>query len=185
MTLFTRWVKQFFGNRSRKSTTWARRRLPISVEPLEVRLLLSSVVVNTVADNTAADNALSLREAVALVNNHFDANAALGRGLTLGEMAQIDFTNPPGTHDSIGFDASTNTHAVNLSLGELFIKQDVTILGNGAGNTIIDSQQHSRIFHVTGGNVGLDGLTLQNGQTTGNNASGSDPTFSGGAILSL
>ena len=51
----------------------------------------------------------------------------------------------------------------DLSLGTIIISSDVTITGAGADLTVIDAQSLSRVFAITGGNVSISGVTLQNG----------------------
>lgn len=73
--------------------------------------------------------------------------------------------------DTITFDASVTQ--VSL-LGEIAISSNLNIIGNGG--TVIDAQQNGRIFNITaaaGKTVYLKGLTIKNGNATGN----------GGAIL--
>src|SRR5262249_6612463 len=79
--------------------------------------------------------------------------------------------------DTITFAPSLNGVPIQLSLGELPIKDAVTIRGLGAAHTTIDAQHNSRIFGVSSsaGDVTLDGLTLTGGGTT-------DQFFGGGAI---
>jgi hypothetical protein len=59
----------------------------------------ATLTVNITCDNTTADNYLTLREAILLVNNGGNANAALGRSLTTGEANQI--VGSFGTNDTI------------------------------------------------------------------------------------
>ena len=127
------------------------------VEQLETRALLAVFTVTSTADA----NAGSLRQAI------IDANAAAGP-------------------DQIVFAPSTNGTEFDLTTGQMTITETVTITGNGAGNTIVDAQQNSRIFDITStaGNVTINNLTLKNGRTTGNNPDSSTTTHSGGAIRS-
>jgi hypothetical protein len=102
--------------------------------------------VTSARDTLAAvpdPNNLSLRDALALAN----AN--------------------PGP-DTITFDPSLSGVPIQLSLGQLLITDPVTIQGLDAAHTVIDAQQHSRIFDITAtaGDVTLDGLTLTGGRTT-------------------
>jgi hypothetical protein len=92
---------------------------------------------------------LTLRDAVALA----DGNAGL---------------------DAITFDPALNGTPIVVTGGQMVISETVTITGNGAANTIIDAAQNSRIFSMTStaGDVTLASLTLENGKTTANSASG-------------
>ena len=51
------------------------------------------------------------------------------------------------------------------------IDKDITIIGNGPENTIIDGNNSSRIFNISQGVVSLYGITVQNGSTFGNGGS--------------
>jgi len=111
-----------------------------------------SLVVNTTDDTLDAvyiPSHVTLRDALALAN----AN--------------------PGA-DAITFDPALNGTSIVVTGGQMVISDTVTITGNGAANTIIDAAHNSRIFSMTStaGDVTLDGLTLENGQTTANFASG-------------
>ena len=126
-------------------------------EQLETRALLAVFTVSSTADAGAG----SLRQAI------IDANGAAGA-------------------DVINFSSATNGTEFDLTTGQMTISETVTINGNGAGNTIVDAQQNSRIFDIasTAGNVTINNLTLKNGRTTGNNPDSSTTTHSGGAIRS-
>ena len=79
------------------------------VSPLEPRILLSAVTVNTATDSLAADEFLSLREAIAVLNDGDPSDGVAGLGdrtLTAGEPAQVDVGEPFGTNDTVLFDAS-------------------------------------------------------------------------------
>lgn len=172
-------------HKPRGCNAWASRgaRAALSFERLEERMLLATITVNSVLDNTTADDFLTLREAKTIVNDGNIANgiAELGnRMLTAAEAAQIStLIDPLGTNDIIAFDASLNGTPILFNSGmDLF--KSVTILGNGAANTVLDGQLNDRLFKITGTNVNItfDGLTLQNGRTT-------DADERGGAIRSL
>lgn len=107
--------------------------------------------LNLVVDNATDENDgdysagdLSLREAVGL------ANGSVGT-------------------DTITFAPALNGVAILLTMGQMSITESLTITGNGVANTIIDGQQRSRMFLITGTDtdVVFDSLTLQNGRTTG------------------
>ena len=54
---------------------------------------------------------------------------------------------------------------VNSLIGDLNVTEDLTIIGAGAQNTIIDANQVDRIFHVApGATLTLEGVTLTNGE---------------------
>jgi CSLREA domain-containing protein len=112
-----------------------------------------ALVVDTLADESDGDYStgdLSLREALELAN----AN--------------------PGA-DTVSFDAGLAGGTINLNagLGQLVISQSATVTGLGANLLKINAGGNSRVLHITGGTVGVSGLTL-----TGGNAS------QGGGLLS-
>jgi predicted outer membrane repeat protein len=101
------------------------------------------IVVTSLLDNTnESDGLTTLREAINLANSN-------------------------GTTDEISFAAGLNG-TLSLTLGQMPITESVTITGNGAANTVIDAQQLSRHFYLSGTttSVTLDGLALRNGRTT-------------------
>ena len=124
-------------------------------ESLEFRSLLTTFTVTSLADSGSG----SLRQAI------LDANSTSG-------------------DDEIVFQSGLNG-TIALSSGQMTISETVEISGNGAANSIVDAQDVSRIFEISSGAVTLSGLTLQNGQTAGNNVNYADNTNSGGAIKSL
>ncbi len=136
----------------------------LQVEPLEDRRLLATFTVTTELDVVDADDGLtSLREA-------------------------IDVANTTPGPDEIVFDFGHDGPAVILlEQGELEITEAVTITGDGPDLLTIDAQEQSRIFNITAetGDFTIAGMTLTNGKTTGDNATSSENTFSGGAIRSL
>ncbi|MBI2806879.1 MAG: hypothetical protein HYX68_18015 [Planctomycetes bacterium] len=136
------------------------------VERVEERLAPATLIVNTPNDNTTSDTFLSLREAISLVNNMGNANAALGRGLTTEEAAQLSETF--GTDDTIEFDsAALNGQSITLGGTELSITKSLNISGLGADLLRIDGNFSTRIFQVaTNINVTLDGLKLSQGQVS-------------------
>ncbi|MCG8332149.1 MAG: HYR domain-containing protein, partial [Chitinophagales bacterium] len=120
--------------------------------------LCSDIVVNSTADNlTAGDGMCTLREAIRNVN--------AGSDQTGGDC-------DCGT--TITFDASTDNTPIVLNLtgtgeddaatGDLDIKAEVTIMGNGQGVTIIDGNATDRIFDIRAGVLTtIQSLTIQNG----------------------
>jgi predicted outer membrane repeat protein len=143
------------------------------VSLLEPRVMLSAVTVNTSADNTTEDAVVTLREAVAILNDGdlSDGVAGLGgRMLTAGELAQINISSsdPFGTNDTVLFDASTNGTSIVLGGTEIGVTRQMAIRGNGAQNTVIDGDSLSRIFtfNATGSST-VDAVTLTNGQADG------------------
>ena len=60
------------------------------------------------------------------------------------------------------------TGTIGLTTGELLVDKSITISGPGANNLAIDGNAKNRVFHVTGGNVTISGLTITNGNASGN-----------------
>ena len=102
--------------------------------------------------NTADSGAGSLRQAVADANNNAGA-------------------------DIIVFDASS-AGTITLTSGEIAIRDDITITGLGAVNSIISGNNNSRIFYMYDSGamltISISALTLTDGSTG----------YDGGAILS-
>ncbi|MCA9052306.1 MAG: right-handed parallel beta-helix repeat-containing protein [Planctomycetaceae bacterium] len=143
-------------------------------ERLEERMLLSTLTVNSAADNVEADEVLTLREAIAVVNDGdcTDGVADLGRNLTAEEIAQIDLTNPLGTADEIRFDGTAVHNGSPIVLGgQLSITRDLLVIGNGQDSTIIDGNRSGRLFDVSGPAIDatFDQLTLRNGSVLDDN----------------
>ncbi len=111
--------------------------------------------------------------------------------LTTFSVANLNDAGPGSLRDAIS-QANTNPGAdtitfatsgkITLSSGQIQITDSLTLIGNGAANTIIDGNLSSRIFDITnaGGDVTINDLTLRNGRTTRD-----DTPFNGGAIRNL
>lgn len=130
------------------------------VEVLEDRNLLATFPVTNLLDGPVAapgDLPGSLRQAI------YDAN------------------NMPGS-DSIDLTGVSGT--LLMTDGEFAITDTLNIFGSGSGVLAIDGQQQTRLLNVEG--IGIDltinGLTLRNGRTTGDNSDYSDSTYSGGGV---
>ena len=119
----------------------------------------TSLIVDTTDDENDGNYApgdLSLREAVFLANLDPDAN-------------------------TITFEPTVLTgETITLTLGEIPITEDVTITGLGAGQLTVGGKDATRHFTIAEDTtVGLSGLTLADGNSTG---SGSTP---GGSVSNL
>ena len=156
---------------SRRRRRASRRGTPLTFQPrlemLEDRVVPSVLTVNSNADSTAASNSLTLREAILLVDNGGNAQAALGRNLTAGEQAQISGTF--GTNDTIQFDAGLNGQTITLNGAELpAISQNVTIAGLGASNLAISGNNQNGVFAIRdAAQVRITGLTIEDGNSSG------------------
>ena len=108
-----------------------------------------------VVANTSDSGAGSLRQAI--LNN-----LAMGGGNT------ITFSN-------------TVTGTITLTSGELLIGTNVTINGPGQALLSLSGNNICRVFHITGANVALSGLTITRGKT--NNASGGGILQEAGTLM--
>ena len=106
-------------------------------------------------------------------------------GLSFGQIVTNGDDAGPGSLRDAVAQANANAGAdvitfngnftVNLTSGEILVTDDVTITGNGTGNTIIDGSSNSgRIFNfqmdggiIAGASSTLDAITIQNGSITG------------------
>jgi len=148
-----------------KSLSHFQYRRKLRYEPLEDRRLLATVTVTTALDTVDfSDGLISLREAIFATN--------LVGGTDTIDFAPALIENGPAT--------------ILLTMGELAITDDISILGLGPELLTIDAQRESRIFNITAttGDYLVSGLTLTRGLTSSDNASATDTTFSGGAIRS-
>ncbi|MEM7116269.1 MAG: choice-of-anchor D domain-containing protein [Chloroflexota bacterium] len=129
----------------------------------------TSLVIDTTTDSNAAAfqlcddgtaNDCSLRGAISR------ANADNGTAYTI--------SIPSGTY-TIALSGSEDVNAT----GDFDITDDVTLTGAGAGSTIIDANSVDRVFHVLGGTVAFNDMTIQNG---GNVTQGGGISNNGGTV---
>ena len=94
----------------------------------------------------------------------------------------------PGA-DTITFAPSFSGSTIALTDGELVITDDLTILGPGAEELVIDAQRLSGVIRATSRvtSLTLDSLTISNGQTSGDRNRGGGIQFDGstGSTLNL
>ena len=125
---------------------------------------LSLIVDNATDENDGDYSAgdLSLREAVGL------ANGSLGT-------------------DTITFADALNGTPLLLDLGDIQVADDLTLTGNGETNTIIDAQENSRIFRVSGvgTDLTLDSLTLKDGRTFSSGGGAISSTATGSSLVEV
>src|SRR5579862_2354739 len=110
------------------------------LEALEERLAPAVLTVNSTADNTTSDSALTLREAVAVVNG------TLGRSLSTTEKAQVSGTL--GSNDTIQFALPSGPQTIKLTGGVLSITKNLTINGSGASNLTVSGNNAGGVFYV-------------------------------------
>ena len=97
--------------------------------------------VATLLANKGADGFISLREAILAVNNDSGTNWTINLGA--------------GTYNI--------TSGGSDSTGDFDIRNDVVIVGDGIGSTIIDANSVDRVFQVHSSTVTLKGMTIQEG----------------------
>jgi hypothetical protein len=154
------WLRSPRSTRRTKSVR--SRRFRPQVDVLEDRLAPATLVVNTTGDNTTSDSYLTVREAILLVDNGGNANAALGRSLTAGEVGQI--SGPFGNNDTIQFDSSLTGQTITLGSALPALSSNVAIGGLGAANLAISGAGQYQVFDVnTGVAASLYGLTIDGG----------------------
>ena len=97
--------------------------------------------VASLLNDRGADGLISLREAILAVNND----------------ASTDWTI------NLGSGTYSFASGVGDSAGDFDIRNSVTIVGDGIGNTIIDANQNDRVLEVHAGTVTFQDLTIQDG----------------------
>ena len=136
----------------------------------------ATLTVNSLADTTTAGSALTLREAVEIVDG------TLGRALTSQEQAQI--TGVLGNNDTIQFNLPTGPQTITLTGAPLDITQPVSIVGPGASNLTISGNNLIRDFIIGTDyqqdlslDVSISGLTI-----SGGSALASGEAYGGGLL---
>ncbi len=144
-----------------------------------------TIIVTTTADewtDPGPETGCALREAIRAAGNH----ASFG-GCTFSGSGEITIVVPAGTYTLTGYD--------------LVVTTDVTINGVGWNATIIDGNNHTRIFYLNGSSgLTLNDMTLKNGRSmdgsdganaangendqNGQDAEMADSGWPGGAIFS-
>ncbi|NQV27466.1 MAG: hypothetical protein HQ518_24210 [Rhodopirellula sp.] len=124
-------------------------------EKLQSRTLLTTFMVSSTADNF--DNIFG--DGVAADNQGVDSlRAAIQETNALAGPDTIYLTS--GTF-TLSFDGHDDDNAI---AGDLDITGDLTIIGAGAENTIIDAGDIDRVFDIfSSANVSISGVTIRNG----------------------
>ncbi|MBI5715247.1 MAG: CSLREA domain-containing protein, partial [Chloroflexi bacterium] len=129
-----------------------------------------TIVVNTLTDELNNNGNCSLREAIKAANTNLPVDACI----------------PTGGSDTITFSVNgtftmsiTGTDDTGLT-GDYDITESLTIIGNGAANTIISGNSVDRVFHILAGTVSLSEMTISNGNP-GTGISGGGVLVGGGA----
>jgi CSLREA domain-containing protein len=143
----------------------------------------SIIIVNSTLDVKQNDGLCTLREAIIAANS--DRRSGSRPGECIAGSGDDTIILPAGTYILTRSD-SGNENASQT--GDLDIRSNLTIIGDGAAVTIIDgSGITDRIIHTLTGNVTISGVTLRQGHTTGNGGGllnqGSTLTLSDVAIM--
>jgi len=124
------------------------RGLAIILLLLPLAASATTIAVNTNADNTnGGDGHCTLREAIANVN-------------AAGETTGGDCPPGSGSGDTIVFSAS---YAIRLTLGELQIQQDVSIVGPPAALQL-GGAHRTRVFEIVAGTTSMSDVTIRDGK---------------------
>jgi CSLREA domain-containing protein len=121
----------------------------------------ATITVTTTTDELNSDGDCSLREAVQTANTHVVVDACVK-----GDAGSDTIVLPSGFYLLSKVGAGENNNAT----GDLDIKEDVTISGDGAASTIIDGGKvllgtPDRVFHIISSSAVISGVTLQNGKS--------------------
>lgn len=126
------------------------------------------IVNDTVSSSCATDSIISIDLTIKENTVHTVLNA---NDDGPGSLRQIVNNACPG--DTVSFDASLDGTPIVLTSGYIVLINDITILGNGISNTIIDGNGTSRIFYVyNGATVSIEDISIQNGYTLATNGAG-------------
>jgi hypothetical protein len=68
--------------------------------------------------------------------------------------------------DTIRFAKSLSGQTIQLTLGELAIRSQLTIAGPGATKLAVSGNHLNRVFHMTGGRITIEGITIRDGHET-------------------
>ena len=136
-----RWLASFFSqqgssryHRRRRPANGCRYRSRLTVTALEDRLAPALFTVTSLTDTlvSGTSSALTLREAIALVNSGGTATDSLGNSLAAAKASHIETSQPFGVMDTIQFDPQlfgSVQQQIILSDGELLLSANVTIVG--------------------------------------------------------
>ena len=147
------------GRSSHSKKRLARWRRKALAETLEPRHLLAMITVDSLSDTVAADGVVTLREAIQAANtNAVVHDAAAGDALPV--------------IDRINFAPSLFSKVIRLGGTELSVTESVNITtGSPRLGVTIDAEDNSRVFNIGGAGENtftLQGLTIQNGNVSGN-----------------
>jgi large repetitive protein len=191
---FARWLAKYFPEQFASRRSGRRRAYRKQVRPrqsrprlesLEDRLAPATLTVNSTADSITLTTALTLREAMTLIDNAGNPNSLGQASYPAGWVSQINTTNAFGTGDTILFAplVFTGTQTITLvpSLGELpQITVPMIITGPTTSTLNLSGGNASRIFDIPAGatTVFISNLTIEKGSVT----SGGGPRGGGGIL---
>ncbi len=159
---------------SKAQRSWAR----LSVTILEDRLAPAILTVNSLADGpiSADGSALTLREAIALIDTGGTATDSSGNSLATAKASQISTANPFGLDDVIQFAPGPfgeGRQTIILNAGALPVDRDVTISGPAAGQLAVSGNYQSTVFEVgAGADVRISGLSIEVGTASDGSGGG-------------
>jgi len=78
-----------------------------------------------------------------------------------GSLREAIAIASPG--DTINFSLSTVPATIALTTGELLISNNLNIVGPGSRNLVLDANQNTRLFSISGGIVKIEGITISKG----------------------
>jgi hypothetical protein len=152
MRWFDNWMR-WFQDRTRVSRSPRQWRCALDLEPLEVRVALSTFVVSDLNDSGAG----SLRQAV----------------------AQADGTPGPNEIDF----ATGLSGTITLTSGQLTIADnDLTIVGPGADQLSVSGDTTSRVFEVDAVTAAIRRLTITGGSASDSSQNGGGLYNNGGTV---
>jgi hypothetical protein len=110
-----------------------------------------------------------------VVTNPLDDNSAGSLRVTIAASAPNDVvTFAPGL-----------TGIISLTNGELFVSNNLAILGPGATNLVISGNKNSRVFNIIGQTVTISGLTIADGVNRSTGSAAGIYNFENGGELVL
>jgi CSLREA domain-containing protein len=66
--------------------------------------------------------------------------------------------------DSIEFARRLRGETIDVTAGDIRIRRELNITGPGASKLSVSGNQQSRIFHMTGGHIAIQGITIKQGR---------------------
>ncbi|MFB2935939.1 choice-of-anchor Q domain-containing protein [Aerosakkonemataceae cyanobacterium BLCC-F154] len=168
------------SNNSNFSLTFAKGQSELSVSLIPVDdIFAEDAETITLSLNESLDYAIDSANSATVTIAANDLTVVTNtKDSGIGSLRQaiINANNNPGT-ETITFEGEVFTDnipdTITLTSGELPITDSLIIQGLGESNLVVSGNNNSRVFNVDDGNnsqinVTLDGLTIRDGNTTGN-----------------